>query len=73
MSLITVLCEEIAPNFRQVSYKELKSGSITINDKKVRVSSLSSLKMAKKVSQTLKSWIEEGHFFLTSPIERLAN
>ena len=59
------------PKLRQVSYKELKSGSITINDKKVRVSSLSSLKMAKKVSQTLKSWIEEGQFFLTSPIERL--
>ena len=61
------------PKLRQVSYKELKSGSITINDKKVRVSSLSSIKMAKKVSQTLKSWIEEGSFFLTSPIERLPN
>jgi hypothetical protein len=59
------------PKLRQVTYKELKSGSITINDKKVRVSSLSSLKMAKKVSQTLKSWIEEGTFFLTSPVERL--
>ncbi|MCL5877945.1 MAG: homocysteine biosynthesis protein [Candidatus Bathyarchaeota archaeon] len=59
------------PKFGQVSYKELKSGSITINGKKVRVSSLSSLKMAKKVSQTLKSWIEEGTFTLTSPVERL--
>ena len=61
------------PKLRQVSYKELKSGSIMINDKKVRVSSLSSLKMAKKVSQTLKSRIEEGTFFLTSPVERLPN
>jgi len=59
------------PKLRQVSYKELKSGSIMINDKKVRVSSLSSLKMAKKVSQSLKSWIEEGMFLLTSPVERL--
>lgn len=59
------------PKLRQVSYKELKSGCITINDKKVRVSSLSSLKMAKKVASTLKSWIEEGRFFLTSPVERL--
>ena len=42
-----------------------------VNDKKVRVSSLSSIKMAKKVSQTLKTWIEEGTFFLTSPVERL--
>ena len=59
------------PKFGQVSYKELKSGKITINDKTVRVSSLSSLKMAKKVAKTLKSWIEEGTFTLTSPIERL--
>ena len=59
------------PKFGQVSYKELKSGSITINGKKVRVSSLSSLKMAKKVARTLKSWIEDGTFTLTSPIERL--
>jgi uncharacterized protein (DUF39 family)/predicted transcriptional regulator len=59
------------PKFGQVSYEELKSGSITVNGKKVRVSSLSSLKMAKKVSQTLKEWIDEGRFFLTSPVERL--
>jgi CBS domain-containing protein len=59
------------PKFGQVSYKELKSGSITVNSKKVRVSSLSSLKMAKRVAATLKSWIDEGTFTLTSPIERL--
>ena len=61
------------PKLKKVSYKELKSGSIIVNDKKVRVSSLSSLKMAKKVSRTLKSWINEGQFFLTAPIERLPN
>ena len=59
------------PKLGQVSYKELKSGAINVNGKKVRVSSLSSIKMAKKVSQTLKTWIDEGTFFLTSPVERL--
>jgi uncharacterized protein (DUF39 family)/CBS domain-containing protein len=59
------------PKFGQVTYKDLKSGSISVNGKKVRVSSLSSLKVAKKVCQTLKSWIDEGSFFLTTPIERL--
>jgi uncharacterized protein (DUF39 family)/CBS domain-containing protein len=59
------------PKFGQVTYKELKSGAITVNGKKVRVSSLSSPKMAKKVSQTLKSWIEQSQFYLTSPVERL--
>jgi CBS domain-containing protein len=29
--------------------------------------------MAKKVSETLKSWIEEGTFILTFPVERLPN
>ncbi len=60
------------PKFGQVSYQELKSGSINLNGKKIRVSSLSSLKMAKKISQTLKEWIDEGAFFLTSPVERLS-
>jgi uncharacterized protein (DUF39 family)/CBS domain-containing protein len=59
------------PSFGKVSYKELKSGSITVNSKKVRVSSLSSLKMARKVAQTLKDWIQEGSFYLSAPIERL--
>jgi CBS domain-containing protein len=59
------------PTLRKVNYAELKSGSITINAKKVRVSSLSSLKTAKKVSRVLKKWIEQGEFFLTAPIERL--
>jgi len=60
------------PKLRQVSYKELKSGSIVVGDKKIRVSSLSSIKMAKKVSQTLKTWIEGGSFLLTAPVERLS-
>jgi uncharacterized protein (DUF39 family) len=60
------------PKYGRVSYKELKSGVITINGKKVRVSSLSSLKMAKKVSETLRSWIAEGTFLLTEPVERLS-
>ena len=59
------------PQYGKVSYQELKSGSINVNGRKVRVSSLSSLKMAKKVSKTLKQWIDEGTFTLTPPIERL--
>ncbi|MDR2707175.1 MAG: homocysteine biosynthesis protein [Nitrososphaerota archaeon] len=59
------------PKLCKVSYAELKSGIINVNDKRVRVSSLSSLKMAKKVANTLKSWIEESQFTLTAPIERL--
>jgi uncharacterized protein (DUF39 family)/CBS domain-containing protein len=59
------------PILGKVSYKELKSGTITIDDKRIRVSSLSSLKTAKKIAGTLKSWIENSSFYLTSPVERL--
>jgi CBS domain-containing protein len=59
------------PKLGKVSYKDLKSGTITINERKVSVSPLSSLKEAKIISETLKSWIENGLFYLTSPVERL--
>ncbi|TRO49693.1 CBS domain-containing protein [Candidatus Bathyarchaeota archaeon] len=59
------------PKLAEVSYKELKSGSITVNNQRIRVSSLSSLKTARKIAGTLKSWITNGEFFLTSPVERL--
>jgi uncharacterized protein (DUF39 family)/CBS domain-containing protein len=59
------------PKLATVSYKELKSGAITVNDQRIRVSSLSSLKTARKIAGTLKSWITQGTFFLTAPVERL--
>lgn len=59
------------PKLAKVSYKELKSGAITVGDKRIRVSSLSSLKTARKIAGTLKSWIENGEFYLTTPVERL--
>jgi uncharacterized protein (DUF39 family)/CBS domain-containing protein len=59
------------PKLRKVSYKELKSGAIAVGDKKVKVSPLSSLKTAREIAETLKSWIENSSFYLTSPVERL--
>jgi uncharacterized protein (DUF39 family)/predicted transcriptional regulator len=56
---------------REVSYKELKSGKLTIDNRDVKVSSLSSLKTAKKICETLKSWINEALFYLSAPVERL--
>lgn len=50
-----------------VSYKELKSGYIELFGKKVPTSPLSSYSKAEEIAETLKSWIKEGKFFLTSP------
>jgi uncharacterized protein (DUF39 family)/CBS domain-containing protein len=59
------------PKLAKVSYKELKSGWVTVRDKKIKVSSLSSLKTARKIAGSLKQWIDDGEFFLTAPVERL--
>jgi uncharacterized protein (DUF39 family)/CBS domain-containing protein len=59
------------PTLAKVSYEELKSGKITVGDRRIKVSSLSSLKTARKIAGTLKSWIQNGEFFLTAPVERL--
>jgi len=59
------------PKLRKVNYKELKSGKIAIKDKTAKVSSLSSLRKAQIISQTLKKWIEDGAFYLSGPSKSL--
>ncbi len=59
------------PKLGKVNYKQLKSGKVTINGNRVKVSSLSSLKTARKIAGTLKSWIENAQFFLSAPAENL--
>jgi CBS domain-containing protein len=59
------------PKLGRINYKELKSGKITIKDKKVKVSSLSSLKKARLISETLKKWIDTKIFYLSSPSQTL--
>jgi len=59
------------PKLGKVNYATLKSGEVVINDKRVKASSLSSLKKARKIAETLKSWIENGSFYLSAPAESL--
>ena len=61
------------PTIRKVSYGELKTGKVTINDQDVRTSPLSSYKIAKEIAQTLKNWIGEKKFFLTRSVELIPN
>jgi len=57
------------PSVAKVSYRELKSGKISINRKEARTSPLSSFRYAKEIALTLKRWIEEKQFFLSRPAE----
>ena len=59
------------PTLRKVTYKELKSGKIKLNNRNVSVSSLSSINKAQEICEELAKWISDGRFTLTLPVERL--
>jgi uncharacterized protein (DUF39 family) len=52
----------------EVNYKDLRSGSITINGKQVPTGGISSYAKAREIAQLLKRWIAEGAFFLSEPV-----
>lgn len=60
------------PVIKKVSYKELKSGFVDIDGKKVRTAPLSSMKKARQIAQLLKEEIERGDFLLSEPVAQLA-
>ena len=59
------------PELKKVTYKELKSGKIYINDKSVRVSSMSNQKKSKEIAEMLKDWMVKGKFFVNRPAQTL--
>jgi L-aspartate semialdehyde sulfurtransferase len=59
----------IKKSLGQVNYKQLRSGSIELNKKKIPSGSLSSLRKAKDIAVILKKWIEKGKFNLTEKVE----
>ncbi|MDY6881701.1 MAG: homocysteine biosynthesis protein [Thermodesulfobacteriota bacterium] len=55
----------------QVSYAELKSGTIRFNRQDILTAPLSSYVKALEIAHILKEWIEKGDFLLSAPIEPL--
>ncbi|MFB3895502.1 MAG: homocysteine biosynthesis protein [bacterium] len=55
----------------EVNYKDLKSGSIKINNKEVPTGGLSSYSKAREIAEQLKKWILDGKFLLTEPVTSL--
>jgi L-aspartate semialdehyde sulfurtransferase len=53
---------------REVSYAQLRSGTIDLDGKEVRTSSLSSYRKARDIAIELKRWILEKKFLLTQPV-----
>ena len=57
----------ISKSYGEVNYKQLKSGTITIDGKEVQTAPLSSYPKAKEIALTLKEWIDKGEFLLGEP------
>jgi uncharacterized protein (DUF39 family) len=51
----------------QVSYAELKSGTIAVNGESVPTVPLSSIVRAREIADILKGWIQKGRFLLGEP------
>jgi len=52
----------------EVTYAQLRSGTIEVQGKHVPTASLSSRSRAREIALILKDWIEKGTFLLTSPV-----
>jgi len=60
-----------AKSLGQVSYAELKSGTIRFNGRDIPTVPLSSYVRALEIARILREWIEKGEFVLTEPQEML--
>jgi len=56
----------------EVSYKDLRSGKITLNGQEIATAPLSSYFKAREIANILKEWIEKGAFLLGEPQQLLA-
>jgi L-aspartate semialdehyde sulfurtransferase len=61
----------VRPTFGLVTYAQLKSGKIKIENKAVRVAPLTSIALGRQVALELKEWIEAGKFLLTEPVVQI--
>lgn len=60
--------EREAATLGEVTYAQLKSGTITIKGTNVPTAPLSSYRKAREIAERLKGWIREGRFLLTEPV-----
>ncbi|MBN1612903.1 MAG: homocysteine biosynthesis protein [Deltaproteobacteria bacterium] len=60
-----------AKSLGQVSYRDLRSGTIVLNGQRIATSPLSSYFKAREIAQILKEWIERGDFLIGEPQQLL--
>lgn len=57
------------PKLGQVTYEELRSGSIKVKGKRIRTAPVASLTKARKIADELKAWLLNGEFEVTKPVQ----
>jgi uncharacterized protein (DUF39 family) len=57
------------PELGRVTYEELMSGEIELENRKIKTASLSSIYKAREIAGILKEQIRSARFLLTSPVE----
>jgi len=57
------------PKLGQVTYKELQSGAIKVQGKKIRTAPVSSLAKARKIAEELRTWLQNGSFEISKPVQ----
>jgi L-aspartate semialdehyde sulfurtransferase len=63
---------QIVPNnLGEVTYAELKTGSITVKGRQVPTGGISSYKCAREIAAKLKAWIQGGTFLLSEAVAPL--
>lgn len=65
------VASNLRPVVREVTYAELRSGWVEINNKKVKTAPLTSYARSREIAEVLKSWIAEGKFLLSEPVAPL--
>lgn len=57
----------VARDYGEVSYAQLKSGTITVEGQEVRTAPLSSMTKAREIAETLRKWIMDKQFLVSEP------
>ncbi len=62
---------EDKPVLGMVNYEDLRSGTIKVQGKEIKTGAMSSLEKARKIAEELKTWIKNGEFLLSHPVEMM--
>jgi L-aspartate semialdehyde sulfurtransferase len=61
------------PKLGEVTYEQLRSGSVEINGQTIRTAPVASLKKAREIAEILKKQVIDGSFLLQEPVQMFPN